>query len=131
MQIGSRWLKYDNEHRTREKHQNADNLSKETEFNDRQEQKEADNPEINDNFLFLNKENYDSLPFTRWLDKSRKQIEDHPEIPAELQEKKNLGRQSGMPMELLLKSRLIRETLKVNGYDLEEVEKGEQWWDKI
>ena len=33
------------EHRTRDKHQNADNLSKKTEFYERQEQREADRPE--------------------------------------------------------------------------------------
>ena len=34
------------EHRTRDKHQNADSLSKKTEFYERQEQREADGPEI-------------------------------------------------------------------------------------
>ena len=29
-----------------------------------------------------------------------------------------------MPMEILLKPKLVRETLKAKGYDLEEVEKG-------
>ena len=57
------------EYRTRDKHQNADNLSKKTEFYERQEQREADRPEIKDGFSFMNKETYDSLPLTRWLDK--------------------------------------------------------------
>ena len=69
------------EHRTRDKHQNADSLSKKTEFCERQEQREADRPEIKDGFSFMNKETYDSLPLTRWLDKSGKPIEDHPELP--------------------------------------------------
>ena len=34
------------EHRTRDKHQNADSLSKKTEFYERQEQREANRPEI-------------------------------------------------------------------------------------
>ena len=34
------------EHRTRDKHQNADSLSKKIEFYERQEQKETDRPEI-------------------------------------------------------------------------------------
>ena len=67
------------EHRTRGKHQNADSLSKKKEFYERQEQREADSPEIKDGFSFMDKETYDSLPLTRWLDKSGKPIEDHPE----------------------------------------------------
>ena len=65
------------EHRTRDKHQNAYSLSKKTEFYMRQEQREADRPEIKDGFSFMDKETYDSLPLTRWLDKSGKPIEDH------------------------------------------------------
>ena len=76
------------EHRTRDKHQNADNLSKKTEFYERQEQREADRPEIKDGFSFMDKETYDSLPLTRWLDKSGKPIEDHPELPKETTKKK-------------------------------------------
>ena len=49
------------EHRTRDKHQNADSLSKKTEFYERQEQREADRPEIKDGFSFMDKETYDSL----------------------------------------------------------------------
>ena len=75
------------EHRTRDKHQNADSLSKKTEFYERQEQREADIPEIKDGFSFMDKETYDSLPLTRWLDKSGKPIEDHPELPKEPPEK--------------------------------------------
>ena len=77
------------EHRTRDKHQNADSLSKKTEFYERQEQREADRPEIKDGFSFMDKETYDSLPLTRWLDKSGKPIEDHPELPKEPPEKKS------------------------------------------
>ena len=75
------------EHRTRDKHQNADSLSKKTEFYERQEQREADRPEIKDGFSFMDKETYDSLPLTRWLDKSGNPIEDHPKLPKERQEK--------------------------------------------
>ena len=57
------------EHRTRDKCQNADSLSKQTEFYDRQEQREAGRPEIKDGFSFMDKETYDSLSLTRWLDK--------------------------------------------------------------
>ena len=75
------------EHRTRDKHQNADSLSKKTDFYERQEQREADRPEIEDDFTFMNKETYDSLPLTRWLDKSGKPIEDHPELQRSVQRK--------------------------------------------
>ena len=61
------------EHRLRDKHQNADSLSKKTELYERQEQREADRPEIKDGFSFMDKETYDSLPLTRWLDKSANQ----------------------------------------------------------
>ena len=43
------------EHRTKDKHQNADSLSKKTEFYERQEQKEADRPDIKDGFSFMDK----------------------------------------------------------------------------
>ena len=58
------------EHRTRDKHQNADNLKKKTEFYERLEEKQANQAEIKDGFSFLDKETYDKLPLTRWLDKS-------------------------------------------------------------
>ena len=91
------------EHRTRNKHQNTDNLGKKTEFYERQEQREADRPDIKDGFSFMDKETYDSIPLTRWLDKSGKPIEDHPEIPEERPEKTILKRNRGMPMKVMLK----------------------------
>ena len=95
------------EHRTRDKHQNAYSLSKKTEFYMRQEQREADRPEIKDGFSFMDKEMYDSLPLARWLDKSGKPIEDHPELPKERPEKTVLKRTQGMPMEIMLKSKVV------------------------
>ena len=112
------------EHRTREKYQNADSLSKKTEVYERQEQREADRPEIKDGFSFMDKETYDSLPLTRWLDKSGKLIEDYPELPKEPPEKTILKRTQGMPMEIIIKSKTVRETLKAKGYDLNQVETG-------
>ena len=101
------------EHRTRDKHQNANSLSKKTEFYERQKQKEADRPKIKDGFSFKHKETYDSLPLTRWLDK-----------PKEPPEKTILKRTQGMPMEIIFKSKIVRETLKAKGYDLNQVETG-------
>ena len=113
------------EHRTQDKHQNADSLSKKTEFYERQEQMEADRPEFKDGFSFMDKETYDSLPFTRWLDKSGKPIEDHPELPKEPPEKTILKKNRGMPIGIILKSKIVRETLKAKGYDLNQVETGD------
>ena len=112
------------EHRTREKHQNADSLSNKTEFYEKQEQREADRPEIKDDFSFIDKETYDSLPLTRWLDKSGKPIEDHPDLPKERTEKTILKKTQGMPMDIMLMSKIVRETLKAKGYDLSQVERG-------
>ena len=45
------------EHQTRDKHQKADSLSKKkTEFYERIEEKQANQAEIKDGFLFLDKE---------------------------------------------------------------------------
>ena len=57
------------EHRTRDKHRKADGLSKKT--------------EIKDGISFMEEDNYDSLSLTRWLGKSGKLKEDHPELPAD------------------------------------------------
>ena len=113
------------EHRTRGKHQNADSLSKKTEFYERQEQREADRPEIKNGFSFMDKGTYDSLPLMRWLDKSGKPIENHPELPKEPPEKTILKKTRGMPIGLMLKSKIVRETLKAKGYDLNQVETGD------
>ena len=113
------------EHRTRDKHQNTDSLSKKSEFYERQEQREVDRPEIKDGFSFMDKETYDSLPLTRWLDKSSKPIEDHPELPKEPPEKIILKKNRGMPIGIILKSKIVRETLKAKGYDLNQVETGD------
>ena len=71
------------EHRTRDKHQNADRLTKKTEFYERLEEKQANQAEIKDGFSFLVKETYDKLSLTRWLDKSGHPIPGHPELPVE------------------------------------------------
>ena len=82
-------------------------------------------PEIKDGFSFMDKETYDSLPLTRWLDKSGKPIEDHPELPKESPEKTILKRTRGMPIGIMLKSKIVRETLKAKGFDLNQVETGD------
>ena len=118
------------EHRTRDKHQNADSLNKKTEFYERQEQREADRPEIKDGFSFMNKETDDSIPLTRWLDKSGKPIEDHAELPKEPPGKTILKKTRGMPIGIMLKSKIVRETLKAKGYDLNQEETGDAQMDE-
>ena len=58
------------EHRMRDKHQNADSLSRKTEFYKRLEQKQANQVGIMEGFAFLNKKTYEALPLMRWLHKS-------------------------------------------------------------
>ena len=72
----------------------------------------------------MDKETCDSLPLTRWLDKSGKPIEDHPELPTEHQEATIQKRKFGTPVETLLMSKIVIETLKAKSYDLDEVETG-------
>ena len=72
----------------------------------------------------MDKETYDSLPLRRWLDKSGKPIEDHLELPKEPPEKTILKRTREVPIEIMLKSKIVRETLKAKGYDLNQIETG-------
>ena len=72
----------------------------------------------------MDKETYDTLPLTRWLDYSGKPTEDHPELPKKHEAKEILKRSLGVVMEIMLKSKIVRETLKAKGYDLDEVETG-------
>ena len=87
-------------------------MSKTTELYERQEQREAESPEIEDDFSVMDKETYDSLPLMRWLDKSEKPIEDHPELPAKHETKEIVKINPGMPMEMMLKLMKVRKTLK-------------------
>ena len=100
-------------------------MSKKTEFYERQEQREANRREIKEGFSSMDKETYDSLPLTRWLDKSGKPIEDHPELPKEPPEKTILKKTRGMPIGIMLRSKIVRETLKAEGYDPNQVETGQ------
>ena len=66
----------------------------------------------------------DSLPLTRWLYMSSKPTEDHSELPTEHRETTILKRKARMPVEILLKSGIVRETLIAKGYKLDEIETG-------
>ena len=100
------------EHRTRDKHQNADSLSKKTEVYERLEEKQANQAEVKDGFSFLDKEAHDKLPFTRWLDKSGHPIPGHPEFPVETAtEIKVLAWGDSVPLDLLVRSNLVQQEL--------------------
>ena len=69
MGCASRWLQHDNiAHNQRQTSECGQLVQKKTEFYKRQEQREADRPELKDGSSFMDKETYDSLPLTRWLD---------------------------------------------------------------
>ena len=100
------------EYQTRDKHQNADRLSKKTEFYERVEEKQANQAEIKCGFSFLDKDTYDKLPLTRWLDKSGHPIPGHPELPVEAAaEIKILARGELVPLDLLVRSNLVQQEL--------------------
>ena len=100
------------EHGTRDKHQNADSLSKKTEFYERLEEKQANQADIKDGFSFLDKETYEKLPLTKWLDKSGHPIPGHPELPVETAaEIKVLARDEPVPLDLLVRSNLVQQEL--------------------
>ena len=100
------------EHRMRDKHQNADSLSKKTEFYERLEQKQANQAKIKEGFSFLDKETYKALPLTRWLDKSGHPIPGQPQLPVEkAAEIKILSKEEPVPLDLLLRSNLVQQEL--------------------
>ena len=101
-----------NEHRMRDKHPNADSLSKKTEFYERLEQKQANQAETKEGFSFLDKETYEALPLTRRLDKSGHPIPGHPELPVEkAAEIKILSKEDPVPLDLLLRTNLVQQEL--------------------
>ena len=107
------------EHRAKDNNQNTDSLSAKTKFYEMQEQREADRPEIKDGFSFMDRETYDSLPLTRWIDKSRqkpdKLIKYHSKLPIEHQEKAILKKKIWDANSNNAKFKDIRQTLKAKG----------------
>ena len=98
--------------RTRDKHQNANSLSRKTEFYERLEEKQANQAKIKDGFSFLVKDTIDKLPLTRWLDKSGHPIPGHPELPVETAaEMKVLAKGDPVPLDLLVRSNLVQQEL--------------------
>ena len=81
-------------------------------FYERLEEKQASQSEIKDGFSFLDKETYDELPLTRWLDKSGHPIPGHPDLPVETAaEIKLLARGEPVPLDLLVRSNLVQQEL--------------------
>ena len=76
------------------------------------EQKQANQAEIKEGFSFLDKETYQTIPLTRWLDKSGHPIPGHPELPVEkAAEIKILSKEDPAPLDLLLRSNLVQQEL--------------------
>ena len=85
---------------------------KKTEFYERLEEKQANQSEIKDGFSFLDKETYDKLPLTRWLDKSGHPLPGHLDLPVETAaEIKVLARGEPFPLDLLVRSNLVQQEL--------------------
>ena len=61
---------------------------------------------------FWDKETYEALPLTRWLDKSGHSIPGCPELPVEkAAEIKILSKEDPVPLDLLLRSNLVQQEL--------------------
>ena len=100
------------ENRTRDRHQKADSLSKKTKFYERSQEKQSNQAEIKVGFSFLDKETYDKLPLTRWLDKKGHPIPGHLELPVETAaEIKLLVKGDPVPLDLLVRSNLVQQEL--------------------
>ena len=83
-----------------------------TEFYERLEQKQANHAEIKEGFLFLDKENYEALALTRWLNKSGHPIPGHSELPVEkAAEIKILSKRDPVPLDLLLRLNMVQQDL--------------------
>ena len=115
------------EHRTRYKHQNGDGLSKKTELYEGQERRKADRPDKEDRFSFNDKDTYDKLSLTRWLDNSGRPIKRSSRINSGTSNDKTprQGKEHAYSRaDSELKSELAKDTLKTKRYDVESVGAG-------
>ena len=69
------------QHRDRNKHRNADGLSKKTEFCIAREKMISQMPKHRAGYPFLSQEQFDALPLTNWVDINGRVILNHPELP--------------------------------------------------
>ena len=80
-------------HRPREKHTNADGLSKKSELYRLRKERRSCQGEVRESFSFLDQETHNRFPLVRWIDKTGNAIPSHPGAPTlkvinvELQEK--------------------------------------------
>ena len=101
------------------KQRGLDRETHQTEFYERLEDKQANQSEIKDGFSFLDKETYDKLPLTWWLDKSGHPIPGHPDLPVETAaEIKLLARGEPVPLDLLIRSNLVQQELTRLGINI-------------
>ena len=94
------------DHRTRDMRENADSLSKKTAIYERLQKRQASQVEIKYGFSFLDKETYDGLPFTRWLEKSGHPITGPPKLLVEAAaeiKKKGYRKVTLVPLDLLVR----------------------------
>ena len=76
------------------------------------EQKQTNQAEIKEGFSFLDRETYEALPLTRWLNKSGHPIPGHPELPVEKAAQiKILSKKNPVPLDLLLRSNLVQQEI--------------------
>ena len=72
----------------------------------------------------MDKETYDSLPLTRWPDKSAKPIEDHPELPDECPERAILKKKKRDANGSNAQVKNSEGNIKAKVYDLNQLEAG-------
>ena len=103
------------EMRMRDKHHKADNLGKKSDFYEKMEQKQAHQVKIKEVFSFLDKETYEALSLTRWLDKLGHPVPGYPELPVEkAAEIMILSKYGPVPLHMLLHSNLVQQELSRN-----------------
>ncbi len=117
--IVSRWISilggFKIEHRVREKHFNADGLSKKTEYYEGREKSDQNKPAVAVGFGFLEQKVYDSLETTPWLDK------DGRELPE--QEKTDCATREEVKISILLSDEVIEpEVFPVEPREVQETE---------
>ena len=68
------------EHRLRDKHFNADGLSKKTEYYEEKEENYRNKPAISPGFSFISQEAYDQLETVPWLNKDGNEIQEEEKM---------------------------------------------------
>ena len=74
------------QHRDRNKDQNANGLSKKTEFYIAREKMISEMPKHRAGFPFLSQEQFEALPLTNWVDTNGRVILNHPDLPDHMEQ---------------------------------------------